>query len=100
MKIIKKIAELEQYISTLKAENKTIGFVPTMGALHEGHLQLVRRAVAENDVAVVSVFVNPTQFNDPEDLKRYPRTLEKDLELLETVDCDLVFAPSVLEIDP
>ena len=93
MKLIKKIAELEQYISALKAENKTIGFVPTMGALHEGHLQLVRRAVAENDVAVVSVFVNPTQFNDKNDLAKYPRTLEADATLLESVGCAVVFAP-------
>ena len=93
MKIIKKIAELEQYISALKSENKTIGFVPTMGALHEGHLQLVRRAVAENDVAVVSVFVNPTQFNDKNDLAKYPRTLEADAALLESVGCAVVFTP-------
>ena len=93
MNLIKSIAELEQYISALKAENKTIGFVPTMGALHEGHLQLVRRAVAENDVAVVSVFVNPTQFNDKNDLAKYPRTLEADAALLESVGCAAVFAP-------
>jgi pantoate--beta-alanine ligase len=93
MNLIKSIAELEQYISALKAENKTIGFVPTMGALHDGHLQLVRRAVAENDVAVVSVFVNPTQFNDKNDLAKYPRTLEADAALLESVGCAAVFAP-------
>lgn len=94
MYLIKNIAELEQYISALKAENKKIGFVPTMGALHEGHLQLVRRAVAENEVAIVSVFVNPTQFNDKNDLAKYPRTLEADAALLESVGCTAVFAPS------
>ena len=97
MNLIKSIAELEQYISVLKADNKKIGFVPTMGALHEGHLQLVRRAVAENDVAVVSVFVNPTQFNDKNDLAKYPRTLEADATLLESVGCTAVFAPSAEE---
>lgn len=97
MNLIKSIAELEQYISALKAENKKIGFVPTMGALHEGHLQLVRRAVAENEVAIVSVFVNPTQFNDKNDLAKYPRTLEADAALLESVGCTAVFAPSAEE---
>ena len=97
MQLIKSIAELEQYIANLRNENKTIGFVPTMGALHEGHLQLVRRAVAENDVAVVSVFVNPTQFNDKNDLAKYPRTLEADAALLESVGCMAVFAPEANE---
>ena len=97
MDLIKSIAELEQYVAALKAENKTIGFVPTMGALHEGHLQLVRRAVAENEVAIVSVFVNPTQFNDKNDLAKYPRTLEADSALLESVGCRAVFAPSAEE---
>ena len=97
MQLIKSIAELEQYIANLRNENKTIGFVPTMGALHEGHLQLVRRAVAENDVAVVSVFVNPTQFNDKNDLAKYPRTLEADATLLESVGCMAVFAPEANE---
>ena len=100
MKLIKNIAELEQYVSALKAENKKIGFVPTMGALHEGHLQLVRRAVAENDVAVVSVFVNPTQFNDKNDLKNYPRTPEADCAILEAAGADIVFMPSVEDIYP
>ena len=78
--------------------NKTIGLVPTMGALHEGHAALVRRAVAENDVCVVSVFVNPTQFNNPEDLQKYPRTLEKDVELLSELGVHYVFAPTVEEM--
>ena len=78
--------------------NKTIGLVPTMGALHEGHAALVRRAVAENDVCVVSVFVNPTQFNNQEDLKKYPRTLEKDVELLRDLGVHFVFAPEAEEM--
>lgn len=97
MKLIKGIAELVQFIDSEKKSDHTIGFVPTMGALHEGHLQLVRRAVAENDVAVVSVFVNPTQFNDKNDLAVYPRTLEADAALLESVGCAVVFAPEADE---
>jgi pantoate--beta-alanine ligase len=79
---------------------KTIGFVPTMGALHEGHLVLIRRAVAENDFVVVSIFVNPIQFNNPDDLAKYPRTLETDLKMLESTGCHLVFAPSAEEMYP
>lgn len=82
------------------SEGKTIGFVPTMGALHEGHLKLVRQAAAENDFVVVSIFVNPIQFNNPEDLEKYPRTLETDMEKLEGTGCNLVFAPSVQEMYP
>ena len=92
--------ELIATLETYRNEGKIIGFVPTMGALHEGHLSLVKESKSNSDITVVSIFVNPTQFNDPEDLKRYPRTLEKDLDLLKTVNCDLVFAPSVLEIYP
>ena len=77
-----------------------IGFVPTMGALHQGHLSLVDRAASENDRVVVSIFVNPTQFNDPNDLKNYPRTLETDLSLLSLRSCDYVFHPSVEEMYP
>lgn len=99
MKLVKTIAEL----SAAKAafgEGKKVGLVPTMGALHEGHASLVRRSVKENDVTVVSVFVNPTQFNDKNDLKNYPRTLDADCELLESVGADIVFAPSVEEVYP
>ena len=78
----------------------SVGFVPTMGALHEGHLSLVARAGAENDTVVVSIFVNPNQFNDPNDLKHYPRTLESDLALLGSLRCDYLFFPDVTEIYP
>ena len=86
--------ELEKYSS------KNIGFVPTMGALHNGHISLVKRSVEENDVTVVSVFVNPTQFNDKADLERYPRTEEADKKLLEAAGCDIVFMPGVEEMYP
>ncbi len=99
MRVLNTRNELVNLINNLK-EGKTIGFVPTMGALHEGHLSLVKESKKNSDITVVSVFVNPTQFNDPEDLKRYPRTLEQDVELLKSVNCDIVFAPSVEEIYP
>lgn len=89
---------LRQYVEGLKKEGKTIGFVPTMGALHEGHLQLVRRAVSENDVCIVSVFVNPTQFNDKGDLERYPRNIKADAVLLEQAGCAAAFAPTPEEM--
>jgi len=99
MKLIGTVTELQREL--VKKEIKTnVGFVPTMGALHEGHLSLVRRAVAENQLVVVSIFVNPTQFNDPKDLERYPRTLEADLALLQHTGCQFVFAPSVNEVYP
>ncbi len=97
MKIITRIADLKEYIEGLHKTSKTIGFVPTMGALHNGHLQLVKRAVNENDTAIVSVFVNPTQFNDKNDLAKYPRTLEADCKLLESVGCKAVFSPDANE---
>ncbi len=81
-------------------EGKSIGFVPTMGALHEGHASLVRRARAENDIVVASIFVNPSQFNDPKDLERYPRTMETDLALIERLGVDELFAPSVGDLYP
>ncbi len=84
----------------LKKGGKTIGFVPTMGALHKGHITLLERAKKENDIAVVSIFVNPLQFNDKKDLAKYPRTLESDLEKLKAMECDMVFAPEVNEIYP
>lgn len=84
----------------MRNDKKTIGLVPTMGALHEGHASLVRRSVEENDVTVVSIFLNPTQFNDPKDLERYPRTLESDCQLLEECGAQIAFAPSVAEVYP
>ena len=100
MKVIRTISELRQELSTLRETGKKIGFVPTMGALHQGHASLVKRAVEENDVAVVSVFVNPTQFNDKNDLKNYPRDLQADCKLLETIGASIVFAPEVEEMYP
>lgn len=99
MKLVKTIAELQRELQARPA-NASVGFVPTMGALHEGHLSLVKQAVAENPLVVVSIFVNPNQFNDPGDLERYPRTLETDMKLLETTGCQLVFAPAVQEVYP
>ena len=100
MKIAGTINELKSLLQVCRNEGKSIGFVPTMGALHEGHASLVRRSVAENDITVVSIFVNPTQFNDKNDLKNYPRTLDADCRLLETVSADIVFAPEVAEMYP
>lgn len=87
-------------MKALKAENKTIGLVPTMGALHEGHLSLVNRSKKENDITVVSIFVNPTQFNNPGDLATYPRTETDDVEKLKAAGADYVFIPSVEEVYP
>lgn len=100
MEIIKSIALLDDVLNAFRNESKSIGLVPTMGALHEGHAALVKRCVAENDITVVSVFVNPTQFNNPDDLRLYPRTLEADCALLEKLDVDIVFAPDVDEMYP
>lgn len=100
MKILQTIKELQTEISALKATGKLVGLVPTMGALHAGHASLVKRSVAENDVTVVSIFVNPTQFNDKNDLAKYPRTLEADCQLLQSVGASIVFAPSVDEVYP
>lgn len=100
MQIITTKQELQATIQACKNVGKTIGLVPTMGALHEGHASLVRRSVKENAVTVVSVFVNPTQFNDKNDLKNYPRTLDADCQLLEKCGADYVLAPSVEEMYP
>lgn len=100
MKLVHTIQELRVELDVLRKAGKKIGFVPTMGALHEGHASLVRRAVEENDIVVVSDFVNPTQFNDKNDLLKYPRTLEADCELLQKEGAAFVFAPSVEEIYP
>lgn len=100
MKLIQTIKELRTELDGLRKAGKTVGLVPTMGALHAGHASLVKRAVAENDVVVVSDFVNPTQFNDKNDLLKYPRTLEADCKLLEACGASYVFAPSAEEIYP
>ena len=100
MKLISTIKDLKSLLDECRAARKTVGLVPTMGALHQGHASLVERAVKENDVVVVSVFVNPTQFNDKNDLKNYPRTLDADCALLEKIGADITFAPSVEEMYP
>lgn len=98
MEIFEVKRALQYQISQLKAQGKSIGFVPTMGALHQGHLELVKRAVSENDFCIVSIFVNPTQFNNTTDLEKYPRNLEKDILLLERAGCNYIFAPEPNEI--
>lgn len=100
MKIIYNIGELRKEIKALKKQDKSIGLVPTMGSLHEGHGTLIKRANKENDVVVVSIFVNPIQFDSAEDLKNYPRNLEKDTAFIETVGGSIIFAPSPQEMYP
>ena len=100
MKVFKKIVDLQNALFEERKQGKEIGLVPTMGALHEGHASLVRRSVNENGVTVVSVFVNPTQFNDKNDLKNYPRDLDADCRLLESCGADYVLAPEVEEMYP
>ena len=100
MLVVDTIAQLRSFLAAARSEGKSIGLVPTMGALHEGHASLVERSVRENGITVVSVFVNPTQFNDKGDLERYPRTLEADCQLLEGLGADCVFAPTVEEVYP
>jgi len=98
MKVINKTSDLQAIIEQFKNDGKSIGLVPTMGALHKGHLSLVKNSISNNDITVVSIFVNPTQFNNPNDLASYPRMVDKDLELLQTVGCDVVFAPEADDI--
>jgi pantoate--beta-alanine ligase len=100
MKVFNRNVDLQNALFEERKQGKKIGLVPTMGALHEGHASLVRRSVKDNDVTVVSVFVNPTQFNDKNDLKNYPRTLDADCALLEACKADYVFAPTVEEMYP
>ncbi|MBQ8939738.1 MAG: pantoate--beta-alanine ligase [Paludibacteraceae bacterium] len=98
MQIITTKKELQDVVRACKEERKTIGLVPTMGALHAGHASLVKKAVAENNVCFVSVFVNPTQFNNKEDLAKYPRNINRDAELLSSIGADFVFAPTPEEM--
>ncbi|ATV51929.1 pantoate--beta-alanine ligase [Prevotella intermedia] len=100
MKIFEKVVDLQNELFEVRRQGKTVGLVPTMGALHDGHASLVRQSVQQNDVTVVSVFLNPTQFNDKGDLDRYPRTLDADCKLVEACGADYVFAPSVSEMYP
>jgi pantoate--beta-alanine ligase len=100
MNVFEKIADLQEHLAGWRKNNKSVGLVPTMGALHSGHLSLIERAKSENEVVVCSVFVNPIQFNNPEDLEKYPRDLKKDLALLEEAGCDVVFTPTPGEMYP
>lgn len=103
MRLVNSISDLRSELKTLREHHQTVGLVPTMGALHRGHASLVSRSVSENDVTVVSIFVNPTQFNDKKDLEKYPRTLDSDCALLASLDGSeriIAFAPSVSEMYP
>jgi pantoate--beta-alanine ligase len=100
MLLFKKVYDLQKYLTALKAKGNQVGFVPTMGALHRGHISLINRSKADNEVTVASIFVNPTQFNDPKDLAKYPRTPERDMEMLIESGCDILFMPSPEEVYP
>lgn len=100
MRVIKTKLELSAFVDDVKKNSKTLGFVPTMGALHQGHLSLIQQSKASTQITIASIFVNPTQFNNADDLKNYPRNLQKDLDLLEQMHCDAVFVPSVDEMYP
>ena len=100
MKVFNFIVDIQRFVEEKRNEGLKIGFVPTMGALHEGHLSLINRAKKENDIVICSVFVNPIQFNNLSDLEKYPRTPEKDIEKLEQAGCDAVFMPSAEEMYP
>ena len=100
MKQFSKIIEIQEYLCSQSDIGKRIGFVPTMGALHQGHLALMNRSKTENDLTVCSIFVNPIQFNNQEDLAKYPRTLASDIKMLEDIGCDVLFVPDTLEMYP
>jgi pantoate--beta-alanine ligase len=100
MIIVKKITDVQQLLAKDNAKQKSTGFVPTMGALHDGHISLIKAAKKETDVVVCSIFVNPTQFNDPKDFEKYPVTIESDIYLLEKAGCDVLFLPAVAEMYP
>ncbi|WP_165040275.1 pantoate--beta-alanine ligase [Dysgonomonas sp. ZJ709] len=100
MDLIHTVSKLQEAISALRTSGKTVGFVPTMGALHAGHLSLVKQCLIDNDICVVSIFVNPTQFNNKEDLVKYPRNLERDSRYLTQAGVSIIFAPSEEEVYP
>lgn len=100
MFIFKQPADIRAYLERERQQDKKCGFVPTMGALHQGHLSLVNRAKEENELVVCSIYVNPTQFNDPKDFERYPKTLEKDIYMLEKASCDVLFLPDTAQLYP
>ncbi len=100
MQVFQQISEVKTYILSQKQQDKTIGFVPTMGALHQGHISLIVQSKKECDISVCSIFVNPTQFNNANDLSRYPRTPELDIQLLEQAGCDVLYMPDVKDIYP
>src|ERR1043165_9183313 len=100
MILFKKIIDIYNYLDSQRKNFKTIGFVPTMGALHEGHLSLIKRSKKQNPITVCSIFINPTQFNDPQDFKKYPVTIEEDVDQLKSIECDILFLPTVDEIYP
>jgi len=100
MIIFKKAADLRHYLDEEKKSKRSVGFAPTMGALHQGHISLLEASKKGNDVTISSIFINPAQFNDPKDFEKYPVTIEKDIYLLEKAGCDILFLPSVAEIYP
>ena len=100
MRVYKTFTELTSFLEALKRDKKTIGFVPTMGALHDGHISLVKKSLQDCDITVCSIFVNPTQFNNATDLEKYPRSDDQDLLLLEKHYCDIAFLPTVDEVYP
>src|SRR4051812_17483510 len=100
MILLKKTATISKHLSDLRKEGETIGFVPTMGALHEGHLSLIKMSIEQSDITVASIFINPTQFNNKKDFEKYPVTIGEDILMLEKAGCDVLFLPSVDEIYP
>jgi pantoate--beta-alanine ligase len=100
MEIFKQIAPLKAFLRDIRQKGKSVGLVPTMGALHQGHLKLIAASKASNDITICTIYVNPTQFNNPEDLQKYPRTIERDIQMLQQVHCDVLFSPNDEELYP
>ncbi len=100
MILFKKATDIHKYIDSQQKNGNSVGFIPTMGALHQGHISLVEMSKVPNQLTVCSIFINPTQFNDPKDFEKYPVTLEKDIAMLEAVGCDVLFLPAVIEMYP